>query len=40
LKLNGTEVKSNGKSVFKKAKSGPDSFLSNLQAGSYTFEIL
>jgi alpha-L-rhamnosidase len=40
VKLTGAEIKSNGKTVYKKAKTGSESYLTNLPAGKYEFIIL
>ncbi len=39
LKLSGTEIKNNGKTVYKKSKSGSDCYSTKLVAGSYEFVV-
>ena len=39
LKLVGSEIKSNGKTVYKKDKAGIESYITNLAAGKYEFVI-
>lgn len=40
VKLAGTEIKANGKTVFQKAKTGTESFSTNLPAGKYEFVVV